>query len=57
MERKLLSTGEVGEMVGVTDSCVRIWIRQGRLAARRTPGGQYRVDMAELAKFLTATKR
>jgi len=42
-EPKLLSTGEVARLSGVTRDAVLKWIKKGKLSAIRTPGGHYRV--------------
>jgi len=36
------------ERVGVTAECVKRWIRRGRLPGFRTPGGHWRVRLADL---------
>ena len=45
----LLSTTEVAQRMGVTRQTVLNWIISGRLPAKRTPGGRYRVDVADTA--------
>jgi len=52
--RKLLWSGQVAALCGVTVAAVNKWIRSGGLPASRTPGGQYRVRPDELVRFLEA---
>lgn len=51
---KLLWTGQVAKLCGVTPAAVFKWIRAGALSASRTPGGQYRVRREDLVRFLKA---
>jgi excisionase family DNA binding protein len=44
----LLTTGQVARLCGVTPDAVLKWVKKGRLAASRTPGGHYRVCQASL---------
>ncbi|MFQ5720560.1 MAG: response regulator [Acidobacteriota bacterium] len=53
----LLSTGSVARVCGVTRDGVVHWIRSGKLAASRTPGGHYRVRRDDLATFLGRSRR
>lgn len=41
--QKLLSTGEVAKLCGVTRDAVLKWIKKGKLPAQKTPGGHFRV--------------
>src|SRR5882672_11400947 len=41
-KKRLLSVGAVASRAGVTADTVRLWEREGRLRAARTPGGQRR---------------
>lgn len=50
--RKLLSTGEVARLSGFSPSAVLQWIHSGKLRSYSSPGGQHRVDPAELLEFL-----
>lgn len=38
-----LTTAQVAEMFAVTDRAVRAWCEAGRIAAHRTPGGEWRI--------------
>lgn len=48
----LLTTNEIGKLVGVSERTVANWIDRGYLQAFRTPGGHRRVDAKVLAAFL-----
>lgn len=41
----------VAQRFGVTVNTVRKWIRSGKLAAERTPGGHWRVPESALAHY------
>ena len=43
MESKLLTTGQVARLCGVTPDTVLKWVKKGKLPASRTPGGHYRI--------------
>lgn len=45
--------GQVAELLGVSVDTVRRWADGGRLATRRTSGGQRLIDGADLARFLS----
>jgi molybdopterin-binding protein len=47
--------GQVAELLGVSVDTVRRWADAGRIATRRSPGGQRLVDGADLARFLRAS--
>jgi excisionase family DNA binding protein len=51
MKRKLLTTGQAAEHCSVTRDAVLKWIKSGRLKARRTAGGHYRVDPEDLNRL------
>jgi len=42
-EQELLSTGEVAKLCGVTRDAVLKWIKKGKLPAKQTPGGHFRI--------------
>lgn len=46
-KRALRSTGEVAAVVGLTQRAVEKWCEQGLVVCRRTPGGQYRIEVDE----------
>jgi molybdopterin-binding protein len=45
--------GQAAELLGVSVDTVRRWADSGRLATRRTGGGQRVIDGADLARFVT----
>ena len=49
---KALSTGQVARYCYVTSYTIVNWIKSGRLKAHRTAGGQYRVLVSDLRRFL-----
>ncbi len=48
------STGEAARLCSVNPDTVLKWIRKGRLAARRTAGGHYRIEEHDLASLFPA---
>ena len=46
--KSLVSPSEAAGIMGVSDETVRRWIRTNRLPAIRTPGGTYKVRVADL---------
>lgn len=42
-KHELMTLVEVGAAFGMNAATIRTWIKGGKLAAIRTPGGQYRV--------------
>jgi len=50
--QRLLTTNEIGKLVGVSERTVANWIDRGYLSAFRTPGGHRRVDPKILSGFL-----
>jgi putative resolvase len=47
-----MTPSEVAELVGYTHPTVLRWIRSGKLRARRSPGGTYRVPRSEVVLLL-----
>lgn len=47
-----LSTGKAAEYCLVTGDTILNWIRSDKLPAQRTAGGQYRVRLADLRRFM-----
>ena len=47
-----MSTGQAARFCFVTPETILNWIRSNRLKAQRTAGGQYRVPLADLRKFM-----
>jgi len=50
--KRALSTGKIADYCYVTGDTVQNWIRSGLLPAQRTAGGQYRVRIDDLRKFM-----
>ncbi|MGH9443265.1 MAG: MerR family transcriptional regulator, partial [Thermoanaerobaculia bacterium] len=46
-----LSRGDVARIFQVSPSTVTRWAREGRVPARRTPGGHYRYPAAGIARM------
>ena len=42
---KHISTGKAAKMLSVTPDAVLKWIKKGKIPARRTPGGHYRIPL------------
>jgi excisionase family DNA binding protein len=53
-EENLLTTGETVKIHSVTPDTALIWIKFGKLQAPRAAGGHYRVNPAELRRFIAA---
>ncbi len=49
---RLLTTGDVARYCGVSRMGVIRWIQQGKLKAHTTPGGHYRIRIADFRDFL-----
>jgi len=49
--KRYLTTGRVGQMLEVSPAAIKKWIRQGKLAAFRTPGGHFRILAGEFERF------
>jgi len=47
-----LKTSEVARYCHVSPEVVALWIRNGKLSAYSTPGGHYRIPVAEFVRFL-----
>ena len=55
MERELekaISTGEVARLCNATTASVNNWIKNKKIIAYNTPGGQYRILVKDLLKFI-----
>jgi excisionase family DNA binding protein len=50
-----LTTGEVAQRYGVTNSSVRRWAKNGRIASFKTPTGQLRVLPSEVEAMIAET--
>ena len=49
---RLLTSHEVGALLQVNPSSVNKWVKEGRIAAFRTPGGHRRIRARDLVEFL-----
>lgn len=47
-EAKYLSTTEVAKICSVTPDAVLKWIKNGKITATRTPGGNYRIPQSDI---------
>lgn len=52
--RKSLSTGDIARHCQVTPATVVNWIKAKKLEVYTTPGGQYRMEVADFVRFLEA---
>ena len=50
-----LSTGQAARYCYVTSDTILNWIRTNQLKAQRTAGGQFRILVADLRRFMTQT--
>ena len=51
-EDKLLSVKEVCRILGISESTLRRWEREGKIKVIRTPGGKRRIPESEVKKLL-----
>lgn len=51
MAERPLSIGQAAERLGVSPSSLRRWTEEGRIRAKRLPGGARRYDVAEVDRF------
>lgn len=47
-----LAVGQVAALVGVAPITVNRWIHEGRIPATRTPGGHFRIRLADVTALL-----
>ncbi len=50
---RMVSIGVVAKELGVTVETIRRWESEGKIASRRTPGGQRRFDVREVERVKT----
>lgn len=48
----MLTTAQAAEMLGVTQRTITNYIRDGKIKARRLPGGNFRIDKKTVEKIL-----
>ncbi len=52
---RLLSTRELADALGVSESSLKRWVDAGKIQASRTEGGHRRIELAEAMRFIRAT--
>jgi excisionase family DNA binding protein len=48
---KIISTEEAARLLGVSQQSVRKWCQSGKIRAKTTPGGFYKIEKSELERF------
>ena len=48
---KIISTEEAARLLGVSQQSVRKWCQSGKIRAKTTPGGFYKIEKVELERF------
>jgi len=48
---KIISTEEAARLLGVSQQSVRKWCQGGKIRAKTTPGGFYKIERSELERF------
>jgi len=56
-QERLLSTGEVAEIFGVSYTAVKKWTYSGKIKYFKTPGGRYRYSESEVRRLLGLAPR
>ena len=51
---KIISTEEAARLLGVSQQSVRKWCQSGKIRAKTTPGGFYKIERSELERFRQA---
>jgi excisionase family DNA binding protein len=51
---RLLTSHQAGALLQVNPSSINNWVRSGRIAAFRTPGGHLRIRASDLVRFLAS---
>ncbi len=51
VDGKIISTEEAARLLGVSQQSVRKWCQSGKIRARTTPGGFYKIERSELERF------
>ncbi len=55
MVEKYFKQSDVAERIGVQPDTVKMWRKQGKIQAVRTPGGRYRYPESEINRILSNT--
>jgi excisionase family DNA binding protein len=50
--KELFTPEEAAKVLKVDPATVRIWLRQGKLKGSKLAGGHWRIDEAELERFI-----
>lgn len=53
---RLLSTRELSDALGVSESSLKRWVDSGKIAATRTEGGHRRIELAEALRFIRESR-
>lgn len=53
---RLLSTRDLADALGVSESSLKRWIDAGKIAATRTEGGHRRVELSEAMRYIRAER-
>lgn len=48
---EIVGTVRAGQLLGVSQQSVRKWCQSGKIKAKNTPGGFYKIEMSELERF------
>ncbi len=52
---RLLTTRDLANALGVSESSLKRWVDSGKIAASRTEGGHRRIEIAEAVRFIRAS--
>jgi excisionase family DNA binding protein len=53
---RLLSTRELADVLGVSESSLKRWVDAGKISASRTEGGHRRIPLGEALRFIRTTR-
>ncbi|HQB42138.1 MAG TPA: helix-turn-helix domain-containing protein, partial [Polyangiaceae bacterium] len=56
MSDRLMSTGDVAEVLGVSEATVKRWADAGTLSCIRTPGGHRKFRLRDIAMHLASRR-
>jgi excisionase family DNA binding protein len=56
-ELTYLSPAQAAQRLGVTKETIRAYIAKGKLAAKKLPGGSYRISVTDLEKMLATVEQ